>query len=174
MKVISRLTAVLALALAGSTSISAQTFFSVSAGTDGFNASLTNALPFFTPAVMVAPPPPPPHHHHHHHHHERVCVPLLPGLDYPVVEARHYRKAVKRYRNSHASGAIAFPGGGGVMVSIPVGGGYEYYDHWDDDDYEDYLKDRYKHHKKMYKKYKKARKHYKKHHHHHHHHHDDD
>lgn len=181
MRQISRLTAAMALAIAGTASMSAQAFFTLNAGTDGFNASFSNAYPYYAPAVVVAPPPPP--RHHHHHHHERVCVPMLPGWDYPVISPKQYRKAVKRYRKEasrgRVAGAIPLPGGGGIMVSLPIGGGRDYYDYdeyydYDDDDYEDYMKARYKYHKKMYKKYKKARKHYKKHHKHHRHHHDDD
>ncbi|MCI8997483.1 MAG: hypothetical protein HFJ95_00625 [Muribaculaceae bacterium] len=162
MKAIRRFTAIATLTLAGVIASPAQTFFSVNAGTDGFNVNLTNALPFFSPAVVVAPPPPPRH----------VAIPLRPGLvyEYPTVSPKHYKKAVKRYRkavrNSRAAGVVALPGG--ITVAIPVGGGH-YYD-YDDDDYEDWLKDQYKHHKKMSKKYKKAYKHHK----HHKHHHDDD
>ena len=163
MKAIRRLTAITTLSVAGALAASAQTFFSVNAGTDGFNVNLTNALPFFTPAVVVAPPPPP------------VCVPLRPGLVYesPVISPKHYRKAVKRYRKAmrhSAAGVVALPGG--ITVAIPFGGGGYYYDDYDDD-YEDWLEDQYKHHKKVSKRYKKAYKHYK-HHHEHHHHHDDD
>lgn len=165
MKTLRRLTAIATLSIAGAIAAPAQTFFSVNAGTDGFNVSLTNALPFFTPAVVVAPPPPPRH----------VCVPLLPGLEYeyPMVSPKHYKKAVKRYRkamrHAPAAGVVSLPGG--ITVAIPVGGGGYYYDDYDDD-YEDWLEDQYKHHKKISKRYKKAYKHYK--HHHKHHHHDDD
>lgn len=160
MKAIRRLTAISIISITGAFALSAQTFFSVNAGTDGFNVNLTNALPFFTPAVVV--PPPPPRH---------VCVPLLPGLEYeyPVVSPKHYKKAVKRYRkaisNHPAAGVVSLPGG--ITVAIPIGGGGYYYDEYDDD-YEDWLEDQYKHHKKAAKHYKKAYKHHKRHKHHHH------
>ena len=115
--------------------IDGQTFFSVNAGTDGFNFNVTNVPPLF-PAVVVAPPPPVP-----------VCVPLRPGMDYyPVVSPKNYKKAAKRYRKAmrHASPAVG--------VYLPGG-------------IEDWLEDQYKHHKKMYKHYKKHHKHHKHHHH---------
>ena len=160
MKAFGRTVILTTIIIAGSHPLSAQAFFSINAGTDGFILNLTNAYPVYAPPVVVAPV------HHRHHHHEAVCVPLLPGLEYPVVSHKEYRKAVKRYRKATrhgmAGGAISFPGGG-IMVSLPVGG--YHYDY--DDDYDEWVEDRYKHHKKMYKKYKKARKH--RHHHKHHH-----
>lgn len=130
----------------------AQTFFSINAGTDGFNLNMTNVPPLF-PTVMVAPPPPPP----------PVCVPLRPGVEYIPVSPKRYRKAVKRYHKAmrHASPAVGLYLPGGIVVGTPAG---YYYD--DDDDYEDWLEDQYKHHKKKYKHYKKLKKHHKKHHHH--------
>ncbi len=133
--------------------IDGQTFFSVNAGTDGFNFNVTNVLPLF-PAVVVAPPPPVP-----------VCVPLRPGMDYyPVVSPKNYKKAAKRYRKAmrHASPAVGVYLPGGIVVGTAPG--HYYYDD-DDDDYEDWLEDQYKHHKKMYKHYKKHHKHHKHHHH---------
>lgn len=133
--------------------IDAQTFFSVNAGTDGFNFNVTNAPPLF-PAVMVAPPPAP----------VPVCVPLRPGVEYyPVVSPKRYKKAMKRYRKAmrHASPAIGVSLPGGIVFGTAPA---YYYDDDDDDDYEDWLEDQYKHYKKRYKHYKKHHKHHKHHH----------
>ena len=129
----------------------AQTFFSVNAGTDGFNFNVTNVPPLF-PAVMVAPAPAP----------VPVCVPLRPGVEYVPVSPKRYKKAVKRYRKAmrHASPAMGIMLPGGIMIGAPA-----VYHDYDDDDYEDWLEDQYKHHKKQYKHFKKLRKHHKKHHH---------
>ncbi len=72
-----------------------QTFFSVNAGTDGFNFNVSNVPPVF-PAVVVAPAP----------SHGAVCVPLRPGVEYyPVASPKGYRKAVKRYCKASAASA---------------------------------------------------------------------
>ena len=150
-----RLSVLLLASAIGASAAISQTFFSVNAGTDGFNFNVTNVPPVF-PAVVVAPPP--------RHHHVPVCVPLRPGVEYyPVVSPKSYHKAVKRYRKAvrHGAPAMGIYLPGGVVVGAHPG---YYYDD-DDDDYEDWLEDQYKHHKKMYKKYKKAHKHHKHHHH---------
>ena len=155
----------------GAAMVSAQPYFSIDAGTGGFNLNVTNAPPHF-PAVMVVPPP-----------RAAVCVPLRPGVEYIPVSRKQYRKAVKRYRKAMRHGDVPavgmmFPGG------IVVGGApwHDYYDddYYDDieDDIEDWLEDHHEHHhrkdvhKKLHKKLKKAMEHnrHKKHSKHHRHH----
>lgn len=149
-----RLAALLSIVGLGISSVTAQTFFSVNAGTDGFNFNVTNVPPLF-PVVQVAPPPPP---------RRVVYAPLMPGVSYDDYGYYHsrkaYKKAAKHYRKA-VKHAVKAWGAMGVMVP-----GYYY----DDDDYEDYYEDYYHHHKKHHKHHK----HHKKHHKHHHHHHDDD
>lgn len=167
------LTTAIALFLAGSASISAQ-FVSFSAGTEGMNISFANAYPYYTPAVVIAPPPPPPHHHSHHHHHKKVHVPMLPGWDYPVISHKHYRKVVREYEvveyDNQASGVISFPGGGGIMLSIPIGGGHDRGHH-----HSDWRPNHHKHSKKAHKRFEREHRRHDRHHGRKHHHgHDDD
>ena len=143
-----RVTTILALCGLGISGMTAQTFFSVNAGTDGFNFNVTNMPPLF-PVGNVAPPPPPP----------QVHVPLLPGVvysDYPSRKA--YKKAVKRYRKAVRHAAEAIP-----VMFFPAA-------YYDDDDYDDYIEEFYEHHHKV--KHYKKHKHHK--HHKHHHDYDDD
>lgn len=146
----------------GSPVLSAQTYFSLHAGTDGVGVDVSNVSPYFP--VVVAPVVSPVRHVH---------VPLMPGYvpDYEYRAARkHYRKAAKEYRKAarHYRRAVAE---GAPFFAVPQAVYYEY----DDDDMEDFYEDYYKHAKKQAKKYKKYMKHAKKHHKHHHkhHHHDD-
>lgn len=140
----------LTLCACGTSAICAQTFFSVNAGTDGFNFNVTNVAPLFPP-VYVAPAPPPP----------RVYAPLMPGVSYDDYRytRKAYKKAAKRYRKAMKHAAEALP------VMLFTAPGAVYYTDFDDDDYEDY----YRHVRHHYKKHKKHHKHHK-----HHHHHDDD
>lgn len=155
MKRILALTLISALALPA---IDAQTYFSVDAGTDGFNFNVTNVPPLYP--VVVAPAPAP------------VCVPFPRGVVYhPEVSpkqykkaAKRYKKAVKRYRKAmrRSSPDVGFYFPGGIVIDDRA---RYYFD--DDDDYEDWLEDQleeqYEHNKKLYKHYKKHNKHYKKH-----------
>lgn len=146
-------------ALACSPALSAQTFFSLHAGSDGVGVDVTNASPYFP--VLVAPAPPV-----HHVH-----VPLMPGY-YPEPSHKRYKKAAKEYRKAakHYRKAMQYQYQG--VYGIPAGLVY-----YDDDDIEDYYEDYYKHARKAakkYRKYHKKHKHDKHKKHHHKHHHDDD
>lgn len=136
----------------GISAMTAQTFFSVNAGTDGFNFNITNVPPLFPGVVAPAPPPP-------------VYAPLLPGVVYEdYAPAKAYRKAAKRYRKAVRHAAEALP-----VMFFP---GVVYYDDDDIEDfYEDYYENYYKHHHHHKVKHYKKHKHHK---HHKHHHHDDD
>lgn len=118
-------------------------YFSIDAGTDGFNIHVSNGFSPFVVPVPVAPQP-------------TVVVPMLPGYEAPRY-VRHHKKA-HRSRRYNEPTAIPVP----VMV---------YYDD-DDDFYDDYMEDFYKAQRKAIKKarkhYKKQFKHHKHHKHHHH------
>lgn len=155
-----RFTALAAAAAIFASGASAQTFFSVNAGTDGFNLNVTNVPPFYPVAVIPAYAPV------HRPHRAAVCVPLRPGVEYMPVSPKSCRKAVKRARKAMRHGAylpaasVMLPGGV-VVGTTPA----YYYDDDDDDDYEDWLEDQYKHYKKHHKHHKKHHKHHKHHHH---------
>lgn len=143
-----RIVALMSIMGLGMSAMTAQTFFSVNAGTDGFNFNVTNVPPLF-PVVHVAPPPPPPPH-------RVVYAPLMPGVSYEdygyYPSKKAYKKAAKHYKKAVKHAAKAW---GAMVVGVP---GY-YYDYDDDDFYEEYY-----HH---YKKHHKHKKHHKKHKHHH-------
>lgn len=132
-------------------------FFSIDAGTDGFNMHVSNYFPVPALPIVVAPEPVA----------VPVIVPLRPGV---VMDApRRHRKAVKKARKAYyremqrsASYGYGFP-----FVVV-------YRDDDDDDDYEEYLEDMHKWRKKQKKAYKKWKKHQRKHHGRRHHHDDDD
>lgn len=137
---------------------SAQTFFSLHAGSDGVGVDVTNVNPYFP--VIVAPALPV----------RAVHVPLMPGFHPEPLNkrslkaAKEYRKAAKHYRKALEYG----------MYAIPAGLVY-----YDDDDIEDYYEDYCKHIRKvakMHHKYHKKQGKHDKHHHKHHprHHHDKD
>ncbi len=154
-----RLLLIFALAAtAGAPAMMSQAFFSVNAGTDGFNFNLSNVAPVY-PAVAYVPVPV--HHHHHHAHHpEPVCVPLRPGVSY-VAPAPTYRRAAGHYRRAVEHGVAPGVGiylPGGIFVgSTGYSHGYDYYDDdFDDDDFEEYVEHARKHHKKALKKQRKA------------------
>lgn len=166
---IRRLAVAAAIAITGGFAAGAQTFFSINAGTDGFNVNLTNAMPFFAPAIYVAPTPPPPPPPRNH---RAVVVPMLPGLEYEVpvvVSPRHVRRAVREYREvvHNSAATVSLPGG--ITIAIPVGHSRAHYYYDDDDDYDDWMEHQHKRHKKAMKRYKKAMKHHRPHGHHHHH-----
>lgn len=145
----------LAAAAIGAHALSAQTFFSLHAGTDGVGVDVTNISPYFP--MAVAPPPPPVRHVH---------VPLMPGYA-PDPGYRHYRKAAKEYRKAskHYRKALYEMGAAYALPGIIYGG----YDDFDDDDYEEYYRPRRVYHERHYghhygKHYNKHQKHHKKHH----------
>ena len=109
----------------GMSAMTAQTFFSVNAGTDGFNFNVTNVPPLF-PVVHVAPPPPPPPH-------RVVYAPLMPGVSYDdygyYPSKKAYKKAAKHYKKAVKHAAKAW---GAMVVGVPGC----YYD-YDDDDYDE-------------------------------------
>ncbi len=148
----------LAATFLGTSVLSAQTYFSLHAGSDGVGVDVSNVSPYFP--VVVAPASVVPHVH----------VPLMPGYlpDYEYMAARkHYRKAAKEYRKAtrHYQRAASW---NGPFVAVPQVVYYGY----DDDDIEDFYEDYYKHVKKHAKKHKKhvkqMKKHWKHHHKHHH------
>lgn len=146
----------LAIAAISAPTLSAQTYFSLHAGTDGIGVDVSNVSPYFP--VVVVPPAPRPHVH----------VPLMPGYVPDYDYGRSYRKAVRKHRDvrHHRSGVVP------VVYAVPYGGFF-----YDDDDVEDFYEDYYKHARKHMKKYSKRQKkewehrmkHHKKHHKHHHH-----
>ena len=172
-----RLTALALTAIVGSSAVSAQGFFSVSAGTDGFNLNMGAVSPLLmepdhrpNPLLMV-----PVRGHHHDYYYDDddydgdivVVHPAHHSKKYYKKAAKRYRKALKHARRHSRDswGVMLTPngivvGGSGVPVAVP------YYD-YDDDDIEDFIEDMYEHHHKVKKHHKKYYKHYKKKHHHH-------
>lgn len=137
-----------------SPALSAQTFFSFHAGSDGVGVDVSNVNPYFP--VVVAPS----------HPVSAVHIPLMPGF-YPEPPGKSYRKAAKEYRKAAKHYRKAMEHGRGIYA-IPVGMIYI-----DDDDMEDYYEDYYKHLRKNAKKHHKSFKRQHKKYHHKHHHHDD-
>ena len=142
--------------------LSAQTFFSLHAGSDGVGVNVTNVNPYFP--VIMAPAPPV----------RAVHVPLMPGF-YPEPVNKRYKKAAKEYRKAakHYRKAMEY-GYGAYALPVRLMA-------YDDDDIEDYYEDYYKHlqkaakkHHKYHKKHDKHNKHKAHHHKHHHKHHHDD
>lgn len=124
------------VAIGCSPALSAQTFFTVHAGSDGVGVDVSNVNSYFP--VMVAPSPPV----------HAVHVPLMPGY-YPEPVGKRYKKAAKEYRKAakHYRKAVEYGRG---MHTLPAG--FFYYDA---DDYDDYYEDYYKRVKKAAKKYHK-------------------
>lgn len=121
-------------------------FYSIDAGTYGFNFHISNVRPAPI-SLMLAPPP----------------APVGFGIAAPAP--RHYQKAIKKARKAyykelrhHAASAAYFYGPSMMYV------GYDDDDYYDD--YDDYMEDVYKARKKAYKHYKKKMKKHFKHHHH--------
>lgn len=137
----------IALLLAGTAYGTADAqFFSVNAGTDGFNMHLSGFLPSTNHHVVVAPAP-------------HVVVPLRP--DYVMDEPRRVHKAIKKARKAYRKEMKR-----SARYSAPYYFPVVVIDDDFDDDYEEYLEDLHKARKKAYKKaYKKYKKHHKRHHH---------
>lgn len=140
------------VAIGCSPALSAQTFFTVHAGSDGVGVDVSNVNSYFP--VMVAPSPPV----------HAVHVPLMPGY-YPEPVGKRYKKAAKEYRKAakHYRKAVEYGRG---MHTLPAG--FFYYDADDYDDYDDYYEDYYKRVKKAAKKHHKYYERHDKHKHKHH------
>lgn len=171
-KKIFTLTAVLMLT---ASSLSGQGFFSVSAGTDGFNMNFGAYQPMRS--LLLVP--------HRHEYNPLLLVPVETPrhyyyddddydddvVVYPVHHSKkYYKKAAKRYRKALKHARKHSGPSWGVMLTpngIVVGGSSApaYYYDYDDDDIEDFYEDMYKHHYKKHHK-KHHHKHYRKHHHH--------
>ena len=178
-KKIFTLTAVLMLT---ASSLSGQGFFSVSAGTDGFNMNFGAYQPMrslllvphrheYNPLLLV--PVETPRHYYYdddddddYYYDDVVVYPAHHSIKYYKKAAKRYRKALKHARKHAGSswGVMLTPNG--IMIGGSSGPAYYY-----DDDIEDFYEDMYEHHHKKYHKKKHHRdkhyKHYKKKHHHH-------
>lgn len=172
-----KLTALAITAIIGTSGLMAQGFFSLSAGSDGFNVNVGGAPSLLmvpvhrtNPLLLV-----PVHGHGHHYDYDDddfydggiAVYPVHHSKKYYKKAAKRYRKALKHARRHSPSSWSVSLSSDGIVVGGSVGGGYYYYDDDDDDFYEDLYEDLFEHHHKHHKvkkhhKHHKHDKHYKK------------